>query len=159
MDRAEEARLDRIIHALKLVVSRKTAEKAAHEVAAIAEAVKGAPSTAAAPPPAPNTLPVMSHTTSSPKSPRGDEPCSEDEFKCKVAAETGGQVHADRVVLALPAFKTADGRVDFERFLGSNMLDFVTKTHSNEFVNDMPVMLFADGAKKSKGELGTCLCP
>ena len=44
MDRAEEARLDRIIHALKLVVSRKTAEKAAHEVAQIAEAVEAAES-------------------------------------------------------------------------------------------------------------------
>ena len=42
MDRAEEARLDRIIDLL--FVSRKTAEKAAHEVAAIAEAAEAAES-------------------------------------------------------------------------------------------------------------------
>ena len=33
MDHAEEARLDRIIHALQLVVSRNTAEKVAHKAA------------------------------------------------------------------------------------------------------------------------------
>jgi pimeloyl-ACP methyl ester carboxylesterase len=158
MDHAEEVRLDRIIHVLKLVVSRKTAEKAAHEAAGGCEDGAGAGSLPKPQDPEPVSVAL---NLSSFSSARRTDPLARAtttavpgrlstraELLQRIEADRGRPVLPRRLQLILAAFTrpAAAGddearNIDLPALLLYGFDDFLTDTASHRFSTGEAVVM------------------